>query len=201
MAAVTTEAQVANMALGLVGQRQLLDSLSESSTEAQMVSDFYATTRAELLEAWEWRFATKRVVLALSTETRTGWGYCYVAPTDLLKAWRIWNGNREPGAGERIPFSKELNDAGDGMLILTDMTDAELIYTIDQTRVALWSNSFVKAVAAQLAVYLAPALPVKPELMPNLQRQATLALQTAAARDANESQRDVIAESEFIRER
>lgn len=201
MPAVTTEHQVANLALGLIGQRQILDSLNEDSTEAQMAKLYFASTRNELLEAWHWRFATQRTALALTTETRSGWSYCYAAPAAMLVAQRIWNGTREPGAGEVIPFTRELNDAGDGMLILTDQADAELLFTRELTTVALWPSAFVRAVSAQLAVYLAGALPVKPELMPGLQRAATLALQAAAAKDANEAVRDAAADSEFIRER
>ncbi len=201
MPAVTTEAQVCNLALGLVGQRQFIDRLDEATTEADVCNRFYASTRDELLEVHHWRFATKRAVLALTTETRSGWGYCYAAPSDMLKAQRIWDGQREPGAGERIPFTLELNDAAGGHLILTDLENAELVYTVALETVALWRPLFVKAVAAQLAVYLAGALPVKPQLIPMLQQGARLALQQAQAADANEGQRDEAADSELIRER
>lgn len=207
MPAVTTEAGVCNLALGLVGQKQFIDRLDEDLTEAEVCEQFYASTRNELLEAWHWRFATKRAVLALAADSagdpleRTGWAYCYVAPADMLKARRIWDGDRASGAGSRIPFSKELNDDATGHLILTDQQDAELIYTVELRTVALWTPKFVVAVAKQLAVYLATALPVKPELARLLQPAATLALQQAAAADANEGEPDPEADSEWIRER
>lgn len=201
MAAINQPHEVANLALGLIGQRQLLNSLEEDSTEAQMAKLYFAPTRDELLAAWDWRFARARAVLALTTEERTGWTYCYAAPTGMLAARRIWDGTREPGEGERIPFDKELNDAGDGHLIVTDQPDAELVYTRSLETVALWPQGFVKAVAAQMAVYLAGALPVKPGLARTLQPAATLALQQAAAQDAREAQRDPEAEAEAIRVR
>jgi hypothetical protein len=201
MAALTTEAGVANLALGLVGSRQLLDSLNESSTEAQMAKAYFASTRNELLQAWDWRFATKRAALAVTTESRDGWAYAYAAPADMLKPRSIWNGLREPGAGERIPFAWELNDAASGFLVLTDEDEAQLIYTVELTKVALWPALFTKAVAAQLAVYLAGAVPVKPQLIPMLQRGAMLALHQAAAADANAAQRDPEADAEAVRVR
>lgn len=207
MAAVTTEAEVCNMALGLVGQRQFIDRLDARSTEAQVCNRFFASTRNELLEAWHWRFATKRAVLALAADSagelieRSGWGYCYVAPTDMLKARRIWDGDRSAGAGSRIAFGKELNDDASGHLITTDQPEAELVYTVELRAVALWTPKFVMAMAKQLAVYLATALPVKPELARLLQPAATLALQQAAAGDANEAEPDPEADSEWIRER
>lgn len=201
MAARNTAAEVCNLALGLVGQRQFIDDLTDASTEAEVCKQYFAQTRNELLQAWHWRFATKRVVLAETTEVRTGWGYCYAAPSDMLKPQRIWDGDRRPGAGEAVPFGWELNDAGSGFLILTDMAEAELIYTVEQAIIGLWSPSFTKAVAAQLAVYLAGALAVKPQLWPALERGAVLALQRAAALDANAGQADPEPDSEIIRER
>jgi len=203
MAAVTALNQVCNMALGLVGQRQTIDSLDEATAEAEACSTFYDSTRRELLQSFSWRFATIRVVVGLSTETRTGWSYVYVAPADMLleAPCRIWDGEREPGSGARVPFGLELNDAGAGHLILTDMQDAEFIYTVDLVTVALWPPLFVKAVAAQLAVYLAATLPVKPQLIPMLEKRAFLALTTAMASDGNAVQRDALADSEIIRER
>lgn len=201
MPAVTTPEGVCNLALGVVGHRQFLDSLNESSVEAEVCSRFYASTRNDLLAAWPWRFATKRAVLALTAESRSGWGYAYAAPADMLVARRIWDRRRNPGAGEAIPFAKELNDAASGHLILTDQAEAELLYTVELAVVALWPPHFVAAVAARLAVALAGALAVKPQIIPMLERGATLALQRAAAIDANEGQRDVEADSEWIRER
>lgn len=201
MAVITTPVQVANLALGLVGQRQLIGAFNDPSVEAQTADLYFETTRDELLQKWDWRFATKRAVLALTTEERTGWGYCYECPADLLKAQQIYSGARMPGQGDQVAFTKELNDAADGHLILTDMVDAELFYTVRLATVALWPPLFVKAVAAQLAVYLAPALPVKPELIPTYEARAERAFQLAASRDANEAQKDPEAESEFIRER
>ena len=58
MAAVTALNQVCNMALGLVGQRQTIDSLDEATAEAEACSTFYDSTRRELLQSFSWRFAT-----------------------------------------------------------------------------------------------------------------------------------------------
>ena len=201
MAAVTAEHQVANLALGLCGQRQLLNSLAENSVEAELARAYLASTRNELLEAWEWRFARKAGALALTAETRPSWAYAYRAPVGMLKPRRIYNGQRVDGRGDRIPFDWELNDAGDGHLILTDQQDARLIWTAEVTTVALWPPLFVKAVAAQLAVYMAASIPLKPELSLALESRARLALQQAAAADANSAQADEETDAESIRVR
>lgn len=203
MATITTVAGVCNLALGMVGQRQLIDDIDEESNEAQACKLYYSTARDECLAAFPWSFATKRAVLALSTETRTGWDLVYVAPTDLLLDGRrfVWDGSRSTPIDLRIPNALELNDADDGYLLLTDEPDAELVYTAQLNTVALWSNAFVKAVAARLAVDLALMLPVKPELSERLEPRARLALAHAAARDGNASTPDADPESESIRVR
>jgi putative effector of murein hydrolase len=59
----------------------------------------------------------------------------------------------------------------------------------------------VSALAAQLAVYFAAALSVKPELARSLQPQAVMELQMAMAVDAREGRNDDTPDSEFIRGR
>ncbi|MFT3708038.1 MAG: hypothetical protein QM817_10315 [Archangium sp.] len=197
--AVSTEGQVANLALGLVGQKQVIDNLNEKSVEARTAKQYFASTRNELLTSWDWRFCRKTKALALSSETRAGWAYAYVAPADMLKPRFIWSGDRNPGAGDKIPFDWELNDANTGHLILTDQSQAVLVYTVELATVALWPALFTKAVAAQLAVYFAPSIPVKPQLMPMLQQGAQLALRVAAAAEGNAATRDPEPDSESVR--
>lgn len=204
MATITTVAGVCNLALGMVGQRQLVDDIeTETTDEAQACLVFYGPARDECLGAHRWSFTTKRAVLALSTEERTGWDLVYVAPADMqVDGWRyVWDGSRSTPVDLRIPNAVELNDAGTGYLLLTDEPDAELIYSAQVDTVALWSNAFVRAVAARLAVDLALMLPVKPELSSRLEPRARLALLHAAAKDANAATPDTEPESESIRVR
>lgn len=203
MATITTVAGVCNLALGMVGQRQLIDSIGEETTEAIACKLLYGPARDECLAAFRWSFSTKRALLALSTEEREGWDLVYVAPSDMLidGPRYVWDGSRATPVDLRIPNALELNDAGTGYLLLTDEPDAELIYAAQLNTVALWSNAFVKAVAARLAVDLALMLPVKPELSARLEPRAQLALAHAAARDSNAATPDAEPESESIRVR
>jgi hypothetical protein len=202
MPVVTTEAEVCNLALAAVGQRQFIDRLDEATTEAQVCAELWRPTYLEVLQAFMWRFATKRAELAQTTETRAGWAYCYRLPGDaVLEApMRLWSGRSE-GEGDAIPFEIELNDAGSGHLVLANVQPAILRYVTDVRTVALWPPAFVKAVAARLAVCLAGALPVKPEMMPMLERAAEVALARAKASSANAAVHDIQPESRLIRER
>lgn len=194
----TTEAQIANLALGAIGQRQLVDLITEDSPEAAAVNVYYHQARKEVLASWWWKFATRRATLADTGQTRTDWGYCYAAPADCLVARFIWNGR---ASGSNIPFDKEMNDAATGLLILTDETEAELVYTAAEPPIGLYSPHFVRALALHLATYLASMLTVRPDLGANIEKRATFALLTAQRLDGNEGKQDEKPDSEFIRVR
>jgi hypothetical protein len=194
----TTPAQITNLALGAIGQRQLIDLLTEDSPEAAAAQVYYEQARLEVLSSWWWKFATKRQVLALTGDERTDWAFCYATPSDCLVARYIWNGRAAP---TNIPFDKELDDAGTGLVILTDQEDAELVYTAKAPPIGLYPPHFVRAFALHLATYLANMLPVRPELGNNLNQRATFALQTAQKLDANEGKQDEKPDSEFTRVR
>lgn len=201
MAAVTTPEGVCNLALGLVGQAQLVDNIiTETSAEARACKAHFASARNRCLQRWAWKFAVRRAVLALSTETRTGWNYAYSAPATYLQEapCRIWAGRRDTTTGEKVAFDLELNDAGDGLLVLTDMPEAEFIFVAEVTTVALWSQLFVDAVAAELAVALAGVLPKKIQLQAGLMQEAARRLHMAAAASGNAMQLDPPPDSELI---
>lgn len=202
MATVTTEAQLCNLALGFVGQRQMITSLTEASEEAQLCAVYYATARDMVLSSRAWRFATRRSVLALSTEERTNWEYVYAVPALMMEPHEIASSMRPtPSIDARIPFDIELNDAGTARLILTDEPDAELIYSAQVNQVGLYSPPFVLAVAWQLAVFLANSLPVKPQLGQWCQQQADKHQALAAVHDLNTAVPSPAANAETIRTR
>lgn len=195
MPTVAAQHQIANLALGFVGSRDFIQSLAEESTEAQVSAVYLPLALQTCLARRPWRFALKRAALALTTEEREGWAFCYQAPADMLRPLEV-TGKRNPRADERNPFALELNDAGTAHLVCCDVEGAELRYTRD-VAVGLYPALFVEAVAWRLAQYLALAIPVKPSLGINLEQKAELALQRAAAVDAALAQDDVAPESEL----
>lgn len=186
MAAVTTDTQVCNMALGACGQRDLIGSLLDDTAAGLACATYYSTAKAKVLEAAKWRWASKRQTLALlSGVEREGWGYVYAAPSDLLSIGcvsHIEDGARPPT--EPLPFLIELNDTGNAFLIACDVTTPELVYTRD-VPVALWPAVAIDALAADLAVRLALMLPVKPQLAASLAPAAAMKLREAQAFNGN----------------
>lgn len=202
MSAVTSDTQVANMALGACGQRQTIDSLNENSAEALACRTYFATVKQSILQEMNWPWAQKRASLALLSGVEVeGWAYAYAVPSDLLNADAIER--IESGAQvdvEPIPFSLELNAAGNQFIIATDAVLPELVYTRD-VALALWPAKAVQAFAAELAVHVALMLPVKPELAGGLKGVATQKLSEAIAASGNAINQRPIPNAEVIRRR
>ncbi len=190
-AASTTPVDVCNLALLYIANGQTITALDDRTSAARACKVFYAKARDALLESFPWKFATKRSVLALSTEERTGWAYVYDLPADCLAPRSIYPGKRMPSALEKIPFDVE------GTLLLTDWAEAELIYTFQETVVAHWPALFVEALAWALAMKLCLTLPVKPEWSKGAKVEAELAFRKAGAAQFRATQEDPTPPSEY----
>lgn len=197
---LTTAEQICNVALARVGQRQMIDSLSEASAQAQLCQALYAPARDAVLEEFAWPFATRRAVLALTPLKRTGWAFVYDLPSDCLAPRRIIPPIRSEAREQQIAWALE-DDSTYGRVLLTDWSDAELEYTRAEETVALFSPLFCDALAWRLACDLALGLAVKPQLLPTFERKYQLALATAKAAALNERQEDVPPDAEWIRGR
>jgi hypothetical protein len=186
---VPTKVQICNLALVRVGQRDAISSLADGSTAADICNAVFDQLRDTLLTSFPWPFAAKHAELAvLSSAERTGWGLVYALPTDCLQARYIYAGKRNPTADQRIPFTVELNDAGSGRVLCTDLEDAELIYTAKVTVETAWPPLFCEALAWAVARELAMGLAVKPELQVRAAQMAEMSLHRATAVSQDEKQ-------------
>lgn len=221
-----SEASICNRALIRVGQQQLINSLGESTTQAQLCKALYYDTRDQLLEDSPWPWATKHATLALlDGVSRSGWQHAYALPSDCLKAQYVFSGAR-PGAVAavvprdwllasglvttvallpaingrvpKVPFTVESSDDGNGRILLTDQDSAELIYTRKLTSPVAMPALFRDALAWRLAVDLALGLPKKATLAPGFERKAEEAKLRALASAFREGREDPPADSAFI---
>lgn len=194
--AATTAAEIANLALSYAGHGLDLDNLNEDTNEARAALRCYGPARDELLERYQWKFATKRATLAiLANEERDGWGFVYALPADCLVPRYIWSGVRNPNADEKVPFDVEATDTG--ACLLTDAEDAVLVYTARIEEVSRFTPGFVKALAWAIAVELCLVLPIDAKKALAIENKATRARLEALAAQGN-TQKDRVAESEYI---
>lgn len=201
MAASDTE--IANLALLRVGSTVAISSLSEQgSSEALACRTVYAQARDILLEEWDWPFARRRATLAQLSSTRTDWGYVYALPSDCVAPRVIIpGGRRDVAEDQKTPFQVEANDTGDGQVLLCDVSQAELRYTMRFTAVGRFTPGFCNALSWLMASELAMALKKDKELADRNTRFFGAALGSAKAASLRSGQEPQEAPSKYIRVR
>lgn len=154
----TSEVEICKLAQAKVGNTNFFANFSDGSVEANVCAIEYPQTRDVTLERLEPRFATKRQVLTALTDVNSSWDYVYALPSDFISLQNIVN-----PFGVDIP--KDLQEAYDieagasgGRVLLTNVGDAEIIYTYRHTTVAQWPAVFTEAVIYGLAAALALSL-------------------------------------------
>lgn len=170
-AASTNPVDVCNLALQYVGSSQELNTLDEARAEARACKRFYSRVRDACLERFIWRFATVRADLALlANAARSGWTYTYQLPANCITPQFIvppgFSGELLSSEEEKIPFDVEADQVlgvVTSKVLLSNLENAELVYTAECPNVALWSPLFVDLVAWEIAVKLCLTLPVKPD--------------------------------------
>ena len=88
-----------------------------------------------------------------------------------------------------------------GNLILTDMEDAEIEYSVVVDKPFLFPPDFVLALSYRLAAYVAPMLSKSGDLTGMVMNLYRMAISRAMANAANEDKRDEPADAEWIRDR
>lgn len=184
----TSKVQIGNLALANLGSKNTIESFTEESTEASLINTWYDHCRQFLLEAVDWNFARKRLILATSSEDPPSgiWAYRYGYPSDCVVAREIENssGGTE---GDAIPFEIEFEEVGDIKTILTDMQDATLIYTKNITDPSLFPSSFIHALAAFLAANMAFPLTGKTSTEDKMWRKYQFLMAQAGGNNLNEA--------------
>lgn len=186
MAAVTP-AQICNLALLKVGEKQMIDALGDESEEAQICNVLYEPSRDAVLEEYWWPFATRHAILAVLEDhtataptTRKVYAYIYGLPTDCLMPRYIDVGIANPAPDQQAPMQEE-DDATNGRVLLTDQKDAELVYTRKVIETGKFTPLFVEALSWKLAYELTMAIPVKSSLGLKMAEGYQFAVAKAAA--------------------
>lgn len=167
---MASEVSICNLALNHIGAYPIAN-LSDASKEATTCNAIYPFARDSVLRDHKWAFATKRLILALLTDTYSGWDYAYQYPTDCLVAHEIYS---EYGDYSGLVYDSETDSyVSSGKIefeicaassltskvILTNKEDAELIYTAKVTDCNMFDGQFIDALAYRLATEL--AVPIK----------------------------------------
>ncbi len=136
----------------------------------------------------------------------TPWLYSYQLPADCLQARFIVPSCPSQAQGsppisqamvsapallpmESIPFrvaySTDINN-NPIQVILTNQTQAQLVYTVNEQNPQIWDSMFQSAMVASLAAYLVPALSLNMPLMEMQIKLAEKIIEQARVRDGDE---------------
>lgn len=166
---MTSKVEICNLALGNI-RAASINSLDESSVEAQVCKQRYTLALETLLRAHPWRFSTRVEPLALEDWTPSEWNYAYTYPTSCLKALYLLPdkrvlSNRTAYYHLDLPEMRKVlgpvqyevgfNSDSNRKVILTDQEGAYLAYTSKQVDPNAFDPVFVEALSWYLASSIA----------------------------------------------
>lgn len=108
-----------------------------------------------------------------------------------------------PGNGQ-IPFQVVYaTDASNNPIqnILTNQSQAQLVYTVNQPNPVIWDSLFQEAMVQSLGAYLVPALSLNLPLMSMAMKRAEMMIEQARTRDGDEGSTDQSRIPDWIRAR
>ena len=174
---------ICNTALGRIGISSQIEDIDDPNTNARTCKRLYDDVRDQVLEDFPWDFAQTVVSLAmLSDEYSLGYKYRYGVPADCLRIqvltdaaggrWggmtgsAIWNygiafGPQYPRALFRVMANR---DSLPARMILCDLPEAYLWYTMKVEDPNQFSALFASAFAWKLASELALPLKADPSM-------------------------------------
>ena len=194
--------EISNIALSSIGITTGISALTETTKEARMCNRFYPIVRDAVLEAFDWDFARKRIVLSLLSTTYTGWDYAYAMPSDCIKIRKfITDADMSDIIQPKTEYEVAVNAALNAQIILTNEETAEITYTAKVTDPNLFSSLFVTAVAAKLAAEIAIPLRGLTKLKADMNNDYMRLIASASSSNANQGNVTRTNESDFTRAR
>jgi len=185
----TTDVDITNRALQLIGTRTTVTTMGESSNEAIQANLVYNAVRDWCFGVSNWNFARKVVSLTVgkqftgaagtwsSTVPQPPWKYEYKLPADFIRAIYLTNSAHATtqaydGDPQRFSFGNDTITAVVQQVILTNESPAILIYTAQITDPTLWPWYFERFMVGTLAWTLSMTLSGDKELVAYLDNVA-----------------------------
>lgn len=164
-----------NKALLKVGL-PLAAALNDCDWNAAMVFD---AASEEVFRSFTWNFAQKYVSLGQGSAPGHGYDFSYPLPADCARVIDVHcqHDLRSPRARRSVV----------GKQLYTNVSPCNLRYVSKATPIADWPADFCDAVAARIALEIAPLSTQSASMVPQLMQLYQLALATAQAADARET--------------
>lgn len=162
---------ICNLALYKVGAERI-SSLNEANKRARICKDIYALMRNATLRDHPWKFALKRVTLALTGNTPLyKWDYEYQLPSDYLRILSVY-----PQSTHKIEGDK----------LLSDESTLKIKYIFREETEDNFDANFIEAFSLRLAAELAYPIVQSNSLKQSLLQEYQLFLQNAKSNSSQE---------------
>lgn len=185
---MTDRTEVFNTALMALGQ-PAMSGPNDTSSWVRKISGQYEHCARLILSAYPWNFATKRIGLEIADSYAGELGaraYAYRKPADFLRINRV----NDTGDAEDDRDLSHLYDDEDGH-IKADISPCWLFYISNEylTREGAWPDTFMRAVALEIAWLCAPTATRKEDSKLRIERDKKRAFQVAKSWDASQKPR------------
>jgi len=179
---MATDTEICNLALGLLGERQI-SSLTEETKQARLCNRFFKHVFDQELRKHTWACVQKRATLARKTDQPLfQWTYAYELPTDFVRLTEFRNKNGYVTAQEN--FERE------GDTILTHHETVNIIYVYRPTDASVLDPLAAQTLYYALAIAIAVPLTDDDTIKQNLVREYN-SLIAPTARFVDSTERDV----------
>lgn len=152
---MASEIDIVNLALARLGDVANVSSIDppEGSAQADHAARFYPIARDGLLDLIDWKFAIRRVDLAVLDTDVHGWAFSYAKPANCIKILAVLPQNAGQDQASEA-YETETNDLG-AEIILSDTEQAVARYTYRVTDTGKFPPLFVEGLSWLLASHLA----------------------------------------------
>lgn len=189
---------ICNQALGRIGHSEPIASIDEQSEGASTCNTYFDQVLDEVLVAFVWPFAFRRLTMALVEEDpNDDWAYAYRRPSDALTLWKV----TKDTSRHSMPLAFEVGGDDTGGLIFADEETAGVQYISRVSNPALWPPLFINSLSWRLAMEIAPVLSESMSDAARLRQGYEMAISAAKSHAANEGVPDAELEATFIRDR
>lgn len=190
--------EIYNMALGLLGDHEVTSSTPATNKAMALCTRYYAQARDEILSGHTWNEAMVTAELETTATSETDWPYYVTLPSAALRIISVNNDEVEWHV-EGTKLYVRYRTLG----TTTDIDEVKVEYISQLTDTTLFTVNLKKAVAYQLAIYMATALvgadtPLRQNLLNELER---LVLPIARALDGSQNKPKYIMTSQWLRSR
>lgn len=206
--------EICNRALSLIGTRSQIQSLTEASKEARECSLWYDTLRRQALRAVHWGFARAQTNLSLlgQLDQNTSpwpWSFKYTYPASCCAVRYLLPPTPPQNAGvvvtprgtlsmpfnwnqaspvNRFIIANDLDQYNQQRrVVLSNVCEAQVVYTIDVTDTSLMDDLFQDAITHMLAARIVMQLTGKTSMINTWVGAALGAIDKARAADGNEA--------------